>query len=96
MWFLCFVFKLEECEGWRAKRTVTDKISEGEQSPAAESVNMELLTPSKSLWFGPCPPPPVVPAVRRPRSAHLPFGRYPTIVVPTTRRLIPVKARAIL
>ena len=27
---------------------------------------------------------------------HLPFGRYPTTVVPTTRRLIPVKARAIL
>lgn len=29
-------------------------------------------------------------------STHLPFGKYPTKVVPTTRRLIPVNARAIL
>lgn len=35
-------------------------------------------------------------AATSPHSTHLPFGRYPTMVVPTTKRLIPVNASAIL
>lgn len=30
------------------------------------------------------------------RGTHLPFGKYPTTVVPVTNKLMPVNARAIL
>lgn len=30
------------------------------------------------------------------RQTHLPFGKYPTTVVPVTNKLMPVNARAIL